>query len=86
MVRKELANNSLHNDGFKQACWRRVEELLGNERVRRGQSVAVSVVFKIFRKSVIWATEKVVGCKICVRGKKRSAWWRDDIKEAVREK
>lgn len=54
--------------------------------MRIGQNAGVTQVFKIFIKSMIRATEEMVGYKVCGRGKKRTAWWTSNIKEEVKEK
>lgn len=43
-------------------------------------------MLKTFKKLVIRATVEVVGYKVSGRGKKGSAWWMAEIKEAVKEK
>lgn len=38
---------------------------------------------KIFKESVVGATEQVVGYKVYRKGKRGSALWTDELKEAV---
>ncbi len=49
-------------------------------------NACVSKVFEIFKRSLIQATEEVVGYKTCRRGKTGTAWWTQEIKIAEEEK
>ncbi len=84
--RRELASERLHNSEESQRCERKVEELLSRVRVGMEDNACVSEVFEIFKRSLVQATEEVVGYKKCRRGKKRTAWWTQEIKIAVEEK
>lgn len=43
----------------------------------------VNEVFKIFKRSMVRATEQVTGCEFCGKGKKGGLWWTEKIKEAT---
>ncbi len=49
-------------------------------------NVCVIEFFVTFKRSLIQATEEVVGYKTCRRGRKGTAWWTQEIKIAVEEK
>ncbi len=84
--RRELASERLRNSEDNQRYGRKVEELLSRAREGMEESACVSEVFETFKRSLIQATEEVVGCKTCRRGKKGTAWWTQEIKIAVEEK
>ncbi len=50
------------------------------------ENACVSDVSETLKKSLVQATEEVVGYKICGRGKKGTAWWKQKMKTAVEEK
>ncbi len=83
--RKELASERLHNSENSQRYGRKVEELLSRARVGIEDNACVTEVFETFKRSLIQATEEVVGCKTCRQGKKGTAWWTQEIKIAVEE-
>ncbi len=37
-------------------------------------------MFEIFSKTAIRAAEEVVGYKVCGKGKRRCAWWTNEIR------
>ncbi len=49
-------------------------------------NACVSELFETFKRSLIQATEEVVGYKTCWRGGRGTAWWTQEIKMAVEEK
>ncbi len=72
--RRELASERLRNSEHSQRYGRKVEELLSRARVRMEDGACVSEVFETFKRSLIQATEEVVGYKTYRRGKKGTAW------------
>jgi len=55
-------------------------------RLGIGDESRVNDVFEVFKRSLIGVTEEVAGYKVCKGGKKGSAWWTSEIKEAVEDK
>ncbi len=49
-------------------------------------NACVSEVFETFKRSLIQATEKVVGYRTVGRRGRGTAWWTQEIKMAVEEK
>lgn len=84
--RKELASEKLHSSEYMQSYMRKMKELLGGTKVGIGDSIPVSEVSEIFKKSLIQGLEEVVGYKMCCRGKKGTAWCTQETKITVEEK
>ncbi len=84
--RRELASERLRNSEDSQRYGRKVEELLSRARVGMADNACVSEDFETFKRSLIQATEEIVGYKTCRQGKKETAWWMQEIKIAVEEK
>ncbi len=85
-VRRQLASERLRNKKDNQRYGRTVEELLSRARVGMKENAYVNEVFETFKRSLVQATEEIVGYKTCRRGKKGTAWWTQEIKTAVEEK
>ncbi len=84
--RRDLVRERLCNSEDGQRYGRKVEELLSRARVGMEDNACGSEVFETFKRSLIQATEEVVGYKTCRQRKKRTAWWTQEIKTAVEDK
>ncbi len=63
--RRELASERLHNSEESQRYETTVQELLSRARVGMEDNACVNEVFESFKRTLVQATEEVVGYKTC---------------------
>ncbi|KAK4327054.1 hypothetical protein Pmani_002500 [Petrolisthes manimaculis] len=83
---REVANGRLNDVEYGEVYKRRVGEMLEDARLSMGEGVGVNDAYEMFKNIVMKTAAGVVGYKAQKRGKKGSAWWTEEMKDAVDEK
>ncbi|KAK3881607.1 hypothetical protein Pcinc_013953 [Petrolisthes cinctipes] len=84
--KRQVASGRLNDSEYREVYERRVGEVLEDARLSMGEGVGVNDMYEMFKTIVLKTTAEVVGYKSQKRGKKGSAWWSEEVKDAVKEK
>ncbi|KAK3893161.1 hypothetical protein Pcinc_003002 [Petrolisthes cinctipes] len=84
--KRVVASGKLDVEEYREEYKRRVGEALGDVRMGIGEGVGVNAVYEMFKMRVLRTAAEVVGYKSQKRGKKGSAWWTEEVKDAVEDK
>ncbi|KAK3889840.1 hypothetical protein Pcinc_006166 [Petrolisthes cinctipes] len=84
--KREVASGRLNDNEYREVYKRRVGEVLEDARLSMGEGVGVNDVYEVFKTIVMGTAAEVMGYKTQKKCKKGSAWWSEEVKDAVEKK